>query len=115
MNEEVRFLKLVNGEELIGKTNGVPDKDGFVRVENIIRIMILPPKDAGQQPLISFADYAPYAFPVGSEKNVKDRKAKWFRESEFLHPPMEVQDQLLKEYNSLFSPIVGAGGPKIIV
>lgn len=110
---DVRFIKLVNGEELIGKTDGKTDKDGFIRVENIVRLMILPPQSGGQQPMLSFADYAPYAFPVG--KNSGDRKAKWFKADQLLHPPMEVQDQLLNEYNTLFSPLDIPSTPKIIV
>ena len=110
---EVRFIKLVNGEELIGQTDGKVDKDGYIKIDKMVRLLILPPNSPAEQPMISFADYAPYAFPV--DKNPENRKAKWFRADQLLHPPMEVQDQLLSEYHRLFSPIDMPNTPKIIL
>lgn len=102
---KVRMLKLVNGEEIIGQTDGEV-KDGFIKLDKIVRIMILPPERGGEQPKIAFADYVPYAFPVGSYEKPADRKSKEFAVSQLLHPPMEVQDQLEAEYKRLWSPVM---------
>lgn len=116
MKKEIRLIKLINGEEIIGKTDNKVNKDGYIRVENIVRIMILPPSaESGGQPMISFADYCPYAFPVGSGNDMSERKSKYFRSDQFLHPPMEVQDALEANYKELFSEIITPPKTNLIV
>jgi len=112
--QNVRLLKLNNGEELVGLTDGKV-KDGLIRLDKIIRIIMIPPSREGEQPKIAFADYVPWVYTVGSSTKTEDRKAKYFYERELLHPPMEVQDQLEKEYRSLWSGLALPEGSNLIL
>lgn len=112
--KEVRLIKTNSGEEFVGFTDG-EIKDGYLRMEKIIHLMVLPPDSPGAPPKVAFGDYVPWAYPVGSMTNPEERKAKYFSASDLRHPPMEVQDSLEKEYRSLWSGIALPEGDKLII
>lgn len=55
----IKLIKFSNGEEIVGDVTEVKALEGY-KIENAIRIVIMPPQTPEGKPVVGFAAFIPY-------------------------------------------------------
>jgi hypothetical protein len=103
MKKEIKLVKLMYGEEVIGTVASVGEAG--IRLKDVIRLIVMPGNAATKQaPSIGFADYVPW---------VKEKDF-FFKDDHVMHV-LEPNEEIQREYRKMFSNLdIPSGGNLIL-
>ena len=97
----VKYIKLLNGEELLAETT----RDGnLIKLKNIVRLVIIPSKVDPKNPSIGLAPWAEFS---------EDREVEL--DKSHVLAIMTPVKEFVVQYNSMFGGIIPADTPKLIL
>lgn len=101
MATNVKILKMISGEELLGEV--VKETDTHLEVKNVVRIVIMPTTSNPKNPTVGFAPWADFS----DETEFTIHKA-------HVIVTMKPVKQFVNQYNSMFGGIVTPASKLII-
>jgi hypothetical protein len=101
MASNIKIVKLINGQELLGEI--VTETDSNITIKNPVRVLTVPSKTSPNMPTVGFAPWAEWS----EEKDFTIHKA-------HVIVTMKPIQEFVNQYNSMFGGIV-APSSKLIM
>jgi hypothetical protein len=101
---QVSYVKMINGDELLTQIPNPNQGPGWTKFFRTIQMHLVPPTAKDAPPGIAFAPWPAFA---GSEEVQVN--------PDHIMTKMDPPKKLLEEYNRIFSPVIQAQTPKLIL